>query len=89
MKQTDGGALSEAQETAEALAEQFNSSQLREIRNLYLTEYARAWQDFVNNIQLAPDTSGGMGGFAYELNTAKALVSADSPLSKLLRTIVK
>ncbi len=89
MGQTDGGALAEAQETAEALAEQFNSPQMREIRKLYLTEYARAWQDFVNNIQLAPDTSGGMGGFAYELNTAKALVSADSPLSKLLRTIVK
>ena len=89
MGQSETDTLSGAQETAEALAEQFNSPQMRDIRKLYLTEYARAWQDFVNNIQLAPDTSGGMSGFAYEINTAKALVSADSPLSKLLRTIVK
>ena len=77
------------QETAEALTEQFNSPQMQEIKKLYLTEYARAWQDFVNNIQLAPDTSGGTMGFVYELNMAKGLVSADSPLSKLVRTIVK
>ena len=89
MGQTESDALANVQESAEALAEQFNSPQMREIRKLYLTEYARAWQDFVNNIQLAPDTSGGMNGFVYEINTAKALVSADSPLSKLLRTIVK
>ncbi len=89
MGQSESDTVSKVQESAEAMAEQFNSPQMREIRKLYLTEYARAWQDFVNNIQLAPDTSGGMSGFAYEINTAKALVSADSPLSKLLRTIVK
>ena len=71
MGQSESDTVSKVQESAEAMAEQFNSPQMREIRKLYLTEYARAWQDFVNNIQLAPDTSGGMSGFTYEINTAK------------------
>lgn len=85
-----GQTVSESvKDTAEDLAAQFNSPEMIEVRRRYLTDYARAWQEFVSDIQLAPDTSGGMNGFVYELTIAKALVSADSPLSRLLRTITK
>ncbi|EBO0020915.1 type VI secretion system membrane subunit TssM [Salmonella enterica subsp. enterica serovar Muenchen] len=53
----------------------------REVRRLYLTEYARRWQDFLDSIH-SINSAGeeGSSGLAYDLQVLRTLASPDSPL---------
>ncbi|MBJ4981280.1 type VI secretion system membrane subunit TssM, partial [Salmonella enterica subsp. enterica serovar Agona] len=56
----------------------------REVRRLYLTEYARRWQDFLDSIH-SINSAGeeGSSGLAYDLQVLRTLASPDSPLMRL------
>lgn len=61
----------------------------REVRRLYLTEYARRWQDFLDSIH-SINSAGeeGSSGLAYDLQVLRTLASPDSPLMRLEKTLV-
>lgn len=54
------------------------------ITRIYLTEYARAWDDFVNDIRLRPAASLG-----ETIQFGRILGAPDSPLTMLVRTIAR
>ncbi len=55
-----------------------------EVRRLYLEEYARTWEQFVNDIKLIR-----AGNLEQSIQSARILSMPDSPLPLLLRAIVK
>ncbi|EAB4122769.1 type VI secretion system membrane subunit TssM [Salmonella enterica] len=62
----------------------------REVRRLYLTEYARRWQDFLDSIH-SINSAGeeGSSGLAYDLQVLRTLASPDSPLMRLGKAVVE
>ncbi|EHX6248656.1 type VI secretion system membrane subunit TssM [Salmonella enterica subsp. enterica serovar Mikawasima] len=62
----------------------------REVRRLYLTEYARRWQDFLDSIH-SINSAGEEGSFglAYDLQVLRTLASPDSPLMRLGKAVVE
>lgn len=54
------------------------------ITRIYLTEYARAWDDFVNDIRLRPAANLG-----ETIQFGRVLGAPDSPLTMLVRTIAR
>ncbi len=52
------------------------------ITRIYLTEYAKNWEDFVNDIRLKPSAS-----LRDTIQMGRVLSAADSPLTMLVRTI--
>ena len=54
------------------------------ITRLYLTEYAKAWDEFVNDLRLRPSAS-----LRETIQTARILASPDSPLTLFVRTVGK
>ena len=57
---------------------------INEVRRLYLEDYARIWEFFINDIKLA-----GRGTLQDTIQLARTLSAPDSPLPPLLRAIVK
>lgn len=55
-----------------------------DVRRLYLEDYARLWEKFVNDIHLVQSTS-----MEKSIEMARILSAADSPLPPLMRGIVK
>ena len=55
-----------------------------EVRRVYLEEYARTWEQFVNDIKLIR-----AGNLEQSVQSARVLSGPDSPLPQLLRAIVK
>ena len=55
-----------------------------EVQRLYVTDYARLWSDFVSDLRLVPPTD-----LAASLETAQVLSHADSPLTAVLRGVVR
>jgi len=55
-----------------------------EVRRLYLDDYARTWEQFINDIKLVQ-----AGSLEQSIQSARILSAADSPLPLLLRAIVK
>ncbi|MFC4161731.1 type VI secretion system membrane subunit TssM [Chitinimonas lacunae] len=55
-----------------------------DVRRLYLMEYANTWERFVNDIRLIQ-----FGNLQQSVRAARLLSAADSPLSNLLRGIVR
>ncbi len=53
---------------------------LDDVRRLYLTEYASAWEDFIRDVRLVPVTS-----IAQSVQTTRVLSAPDSPLPPLLK----
>jgi len=53
-----------------------------EITRIYLTEYARAWDDFVNDLRLKPS-----GSLRDTIQMARILAAPDSPLTQFVRTV--
>lgn len=62
----------------------------REVRRLYLAEYARRWQDFLASIH-SINSAGedGSPGLAYDLQVLRTLASPDSPLMRLSKAVVE
>lgn len=62
----------------------------REVRRLYLTEYTRRWQDFLDSIHSinSAGEEGGVG-LAYDLQVLRTLASPDSPLMRLGKVVVE
>lgn len=62
----------------------------REVRRLYLAEYARRWQDFLQSIH-SINSAGedGSPGLAYDLQVLRTLASPDSPLMRLSKAVVE
>ncbi len=61
----------------------------REVRRLYLTEYTRRWQAFLESIH-SINSAGeeGSSGLAYDLQVLRTLASPDSPLMRLGKAVV-
>ncbi|WKB53797.1 type VI secretion system membrane subunit TssM [Eleftheria terrae] len=57
---------------------------VNEVRRLYLEDYARIWETFINDIKLARH-----GTLPQTIQAARTLSAGDSPLPPLLRAIVK
>ncbi|MBV7407025.1 type VI secretion system membrane subunit TssM [Enterobacter sp. ENT03] len=79
--------------TADAVMSQLPGQELpvtREVRRLYLSEYTRRWQDFLNSIH-SINSAGEEGGpgLAYDLQVLRTLASPDSPLMRLGRAVVE
>ncbi|MBC7708698.1 MAG: type VI secretion system membrane subunit TssM [Rhizobacter sp.] len=55
-----------------------------QIRSLYLTEYAKEWQNFLLDVRLKPT-----GGLPETIQAARVLASPDSPLVLLVRSAVR
>lgn len=57
---------------------------------MYLTEYARRWQDFLDSIH-SINSAGeeGSSGLAYDLQVLRTLASPDSPLMRLGKAVVE
>src|SRR5205823_3014441 len=55
-----------------------------DVRRLYLEEYARTWEQFVNDIKLIH-----AGNLEQSIQSARILSAQDSPLPQLLRAIIK
>lgn len=55
-----------------------------DVRRVYLTDYAKTWEGFVNDIRLLP-----MGGLPQSVQMARVLSAPDNPLVPLLRAMVK
>jgi type VI secretion system protein ImpL len=56
----------------------------QQITRLYLTEYARLWQDYLNDVRLIPRNN-----LAETIQVTRALASADSPLLLLTRAAAR
>lgn len=56
----------------------------REVRRLYLTEYADTWEAFINDIRLIRAS-----GMTQTIQQARIIAAPDSPLRQLLQAIVK
>ncbi|MGV4277130.1 type VI secretion system membrane subunit TssM [Citrobacter farmeri] len=87
------GRESTQKKTADALMESLPGQELavtREVRRLYLTEYARRWQDFLESIH-SINSAGeeGSSGLAYDLQVLRTLASPDSPLMRLGKAVVE
>lgn len=61
----------------------------REVRRLYLTDYSRHWQAFLESIH-SINSAGeeGSSGLAYDLQVLRTLASPDSPLMRLGKAVV-
>ena len=57
---------------------------LDDVRRLYLEDYARTWEDFINDIKLLRAAS-----LQQSIQLARILSAPDSPLPLLMRAIVK
>ena len=57
---------------------------LDDVRRLYLVDYARTWEAFINDIKLIRPTS-----LQQSIQSARLLSAADSPLPLLMRAIAK
>ncbi len=55
-----------------------------QVRRLYLQDYAKTWEAFINDIKLKPTSTS-----QENIELTRLLTSADSPLATLLRDIVK
>ncbi len=55
-----------------------------QIRAIYLTEYAKEWQNFLLDVRLKPT-----GGLPETIQAARVLASPDSPLVLLVRSAVR
>lgn len=87
------GRESTQKKTADALMEQLPGQELavtREVRRLYLAEYARRWQDFLESIH-SINSAGeeGGSGLAYDLQVLRTFSSPDSPLMRLGKAVVE
>ena len=58
--------------------------QSQQISRLYLTEYAKVWQDYLNDVRLIP-----RNGLADTIGIARILASVDSPLLLLTRAAAR
>jgi len=58
--------------------------QSQQITRLYLTEYARVWQDYLNDVRLIPRV-----GLTDTIQVTRILASADSPLLLLTRAAAR
>lgn len=58
--------------------------QSQQITRLYLTEYARVWQDYLNDVRLI-----GHSGLTDTIQITRVLASADSPLLLLARAAAR
>jgi type VI secretion system protein ImpL len=56
----------------------------QQISRLYLTEYARVWQDYLNDVRLT-----GRNGLADTIQVTRILASVDSPLLLLTRAAAR
>lgn len=78
--------------TADAMMEQLPGQEqpvTREVRHLYLAEYAHRWQDFLESIH-SINSAGeeGGSGLAYDLQVLRIFSSPDSPLMRLGKAVV-
>ncbi|MBC7944271.1 MAG: type VI secretion system membrane subunit TssM [Burkholderiales bacterium] len=60
------------------------ASLIEQVRRLYLEDYARIWEAFINDIKLVRG-----GNLQHSIQLARILSAPDSPLPLLLRGIVK
>ncbi|MEQ1778168.1 MAG: type VI secretion system membrane subunit TssM [Nitrosomonas sp.] len=60
------------------------SSVLEEVRRLYLQDYAKNWENFINDIQLVKASS-----LSKSIELTRLLSAADSPLLSLLQAVTK
>ena len=58
--------------------------QSQQITRLYLTEYARVWQDYLNDVRLIP-----RAGLTETIQVTRVLASVDSPLLLLTRAAAR
>ncbi|EOK6285853.1 IcmF-like protein [Escherichia coli] len=82
-----------AKKTTDIVMSQLPGQELpvtREVRRLYLAEYARRWQDFLVSIH-SINSAGedGSPGLAYDLQVLRTLASPDSPLMRLSKAVVE
>ncbi|RZL57421.1 MAG: type VI secretion system membrane subunit TssM [Variovorax sp.] len=71
------------------------------VRQLYLNEYARNWEDFLGSVRIVGSVDAAVivrksagpaasaAGLGFELNVLRQLASPDSPLSRLARAAVR
>lgn len=71
------------------------------MRQLYLNEYARNWEDFLGSVRIVGSVDAAVivrksagpaasaAGLGFELNVLRQLASPDSPLSRLARAAVR
>ncbi|KQP22407.1 type VI secretion system membrane subunit TssM [Pseudorhodoferax sp. Leaf267] len=72
-----------ADETKDAAARvRANAPLVDEVRRLYLTDYANAWEAFIADVKLLP-----MGQIAQSVQMSRLLSAPDSPLAPLLKAI--
>jgi len=57
---------------------------VEEVRRIYLSEYAAAWESFIADVRLVPLTS-----LAQSIQTARLLSAPDSPLPPLLKAMAQ
>ena len=60
------------------------SSVLEEVRRLYLQDYAKNWENFINDIQLVKAST-----LSKSIELTRVLSAADSPLLSLLQAVTK
>ena len=85
MVREDAWVLGRAGNTAQVAISPSDAIRLNEqIRALYLTEYAKEWQNFLLDVRLKPT-----GGLPETIQAARVLASPDSPLVLLVRSAVR
>ncbi|AKJ28865.1 type VI secretion protein [Caldimonas brevitalea] len=76
--------LNEQQRSFNPKDSQSQGQLLNEVRRLYLEDYARIWEAFLNDIKLASH-----GTLQQTIQVTRTLAAPDSPLPPLLRAVVK
>lgn len=79
-------------ERAQQLAQKVRGDEdplIREVRRLYLTEYANHWQIFLEDIHSVNSTGAdGSPSLAFDLYTLRTYAAPDSPLMRLTKAVV-
>jgi len=79
-----GNAGRGAAQRAGALRDRFDARLVRQVRELYMTEYVAEWKKFIGDIELRPTPT-----LADSIRVTRVLASPDSPLPVLIRAIVR
>lgn len=80
-------------ERAQRLAQKVRGDEdplIREVRKLYLTEYANRWQNFLEDIHSINSTGADNSpSLAFDLHILRTFVAPDSPLLRLTKAVVE